>query len=89
MRVTDLEKFSLEQIWRPYKTLVDGLPEGRLMSPPYNLGDTTRMLQENNEWSRCVLSRISAIGFTFPAYINHPLVDLIKSEQAKRKEASR
>lgn len=89
MRVTDLEKFSLEQIWRPYQNLVDGLPEERLMSPPYNLGDTARMLQEDNRWSRCVLDRISAIGVTFPAYINHPLVDLIKSEQAKRKEASR
>lgn len=78
MRVTDLEKFSLEQIWRPYQNKFSPAFEKRLESVPYNLGDTARFLAEDNEWSRCVLSRLRGVGITFPAYIVHPLVDLVK-----------
>ena len=85
MRVTDLEKFSLEQIWRPYQTL-KGFEE-RLMSAPYNLGDTARMLQEDDEWSRAVIYRLCGIKPTFPAYIVHPLIDVVKAAVAKGREA--
>ena len=84
MRVTDLEKFSLEQIWRPYQTLKD-LPEGRLTSAPFNLGETARMLQYDTYWSRCVLNRLCGIKPTFPAYIVHPLVDVVKDAIKKGK----
>jgi hypothetical protein len=86
MRVTDLEKFSLEQIWRPYQNKPPYEFEKRLEEAPYNLGDTARMLQEDNDWSRCVLSRLRAIGVTFPAYIVHPLVDVVKA--ATKREAA-
>lgn len=80
MRVTDLEKFSLEQIWRPFQNQEPFEFEDRLMSSPYNLGDTTRFLMEDTPWSRCVLDRLKNIGITFPAYIVHPLVDLVRSK---------
>lgn len=81
-RVTDLEKFSLEEIWRPYQTL-KGF-EKRLDAPPYNLGDTARMLQDVSHWSRCVLDRLHKIGVSFPAYIQHPLVDVVTSAMKAR-----
>jgi len=86
MRVTDLEKFSLEQIWRPYQTLA-GLPEGHMTSAPHNLGDTARMLSEDNEWSRAVIYRLCGVKPTFPAYIVHPLVDVVKAAISKGRPA--
>ncbi|MDR6818482.1 hypothetical protein J2X76_003659 [Neorhizobium sp. 2083] len=85
MRVTDLEKFSLEQIWRPYQTH-KGF-ETRLEAAPYNLGETARMLQEDNEWSRAVIYRLCGVKPTFPAYIVHPLVDVVKAAIAKGRDA--
>lgn len=85
MRVTDLEKFSLEQIWRPFQTTA-GIPEQHLTSAPYNLGDTARMLSEDSTWSRLVLDRLRRCGgVQFPAYIVHPLVDVVKA--AMKQEA--
>jgi hypothetical protein len=81
-RITDLEKFSLEEIWRPYQSL-RGF-EKRLDAPPYNLGDTARMLKDVSHWSRCVLDRLHKIGFNFPTYIQHPLVDVIASAMKAR-----
>lgn len=86
MRVTDLEKFSLEQIWRPYQTL-KGF-EKRLDAPPYNIGDTARMLHDVNWWSRRVLDRLHKIGVSFPTYIQHPLVDVIASAMKARDDGS-
>jgi hypothetical protein len=79
-RVTDLEKFSLEDIWRPYQNQEPFTFEDRLMSAPYNLGDTLRFLQEDTPWSRCVLDRLRGIKPTFPAYIQHPLVDFLREK---------
>lgn len=81
MRVTDLEKFSLEQIWRPYQTLM-GFGEPRLMWPPFGLDETARLLSQPSDWSAAVLSRLHAIGVTFPSYIKHPLVDVVKGSAA-------
>lgn len=76
MRVTDLEKFSLEQIWRPYQSIYGY--EDRLIAPPVGLEKTAHLLLEDTEWSRCVLDRLRRIGVTFPSYIVHPLVDVVK-----------
>jgi hypothetical protein len=76
-KVTDLEKFSLEHIWRPYLTLV--MEEQHLTSPPMSLDETAAKLREDTPWSRHVLSRIKAIGFRIPAYVNHPLADIVRA----------
>lgn len=76
-RITDLEKFCLEQIWRPYQSLAGY--DRRLTSLPMSLVETAAKLREDSEWSRHVLDRLKAIGFTFPGYIHHPLVDVVRS----------
>jgi hypothetical protein len=81
-RVTDLDKLALEEIWRPYATLA-GCGE-RLDRIPVSLEETARLLAENKtEWSRCVLKRIADIGFWFPDYVRHPLVDAIKAASTR------
>lgn len=76
-RVTDLEKFCLEHIWRPYQNLAGY--ERRLTALPMSLEQTAEKLREDSEWSRLVFGRLNAIGFRFPSYIHHPLVDLVRS----------
>lgn len=87
-RVTDLEKFALEQVWRPYQNR-DGFAfaqEDRFEALPMSLEETAKLLiTDESGWSKCVLDRISAIGFTFPPYINHPLVDVVRTAQEFRK----
>lgn len=85
-RVTDLEKFALEEVWRPYQNMLGY--EERFERLPLSLEETAKLLITNDTgWAECVLRRISAIGFTFPSYIHHALVDVIRTEQARRSKA--
>ena len=85
-RITDLEKFALEQIWRPYQNHESIGFEKRLEALPMSIGETAnKLITDDTGWSKCVLDRISAIGFTFPPYINHPLVDVVRTAQEFRK----
>ncbi|MQB09574.1 hypothetical protein DXT96_06855 [Agrobacterium sp. ICMP 6402] len=87
-RITDLEKFALEQVWRPYQNQ-DGFAfaqEDRFEALPISLEETAKLLiSDESGWSKCVLDRISAIGFTFPSYIYHPLVDVVRTAREVRK----
>src|SRR5574343_117421 len=80
MKVTDLEQFTLEQIYRPYQ-LALGIGDKRLerLTKDYNLENARGLLIKNKKWSRLVLSRLQKIGIEFPPYIKHPLVDFIKN----------
>jgi hypothetical protein len=71
-RITDLEKFVLEHIVRPYQD-TGGFGDKRLTSLPLPMDCIIDMLNEENKWSRLVLERISKIGFYFPKYIKHPI----------------
>lgn len=82
MRVTDLEKFALDQIYRPYWL---GHPAnaahgwgGELKRLPFDLDATAAQLRESGEWQMCVIGRLAAIGVTFPSYIQHPLVTVLR-----------
>lgn len=76
-RITDLEQFALEEVWRPYQNMMGH--EKRLDSLPVDLEETARLLiVDDTGWSKRVLDRIATVGFTFPDYIHHPLVDVIK-----------
>lgn len=77
MRVTDLEQFALEQIWRPYQSLAGY--ETRLTSLPMTLDDTARLLSEPSEWSARVIGRLRDIGLTIPAYIQCELADVLRA----------
>ncbi len=74
-RVTDLEKFALEEVWRPYQNMMGY--EKRLERLPVGLEETARLLRaDTTGWSKRVIDRIKNIGVTFPDYIQHPLVDV-------------
>jgi hypothetical protein len=84
-RITDLEKFALEQIWRPYQNHISLGIEKRLEALPMSIEETAvKLIQDETGWSKLVLDRISAIGFRFPYYISHPLVDVVKAAQSSR-----
>ncbi len=84
-KITDLEQFASEQIVRPYQTMIPGFgKEKRLKNSPYSLGELKDYLNQYDlvtpysEWAKLVLDRIYRVGFYFPNYIQHPLVDVIK-----------
>lgn len=85
-RVTDLDQFALQHIWRPYQSMMGRSHERRLERLPMSLEETAKLLvTDDSGWSKCVMDRIVAIGFTFPPYVMHPLVDVIRlaAERAK------
>lgn len=81
-RVTDLEKFALEEIWRPYQSMKGY--EKRLEKLPCSLRETFEQLAtDNTGWADRVLARTDAIGFSFPSYIVHPLVELVAAKASR------
>ena len=86
MRITDLEKFALEQIWRPYQSMVGY--EKRLERLPVSLESTAESLKQDTEWTRCVLDRLQGMNrhrrITFPPYIQHLLVDVVRTALQER-----
>lgn len=81
MRVTDLEKFALEHIWRPYwadAPLMRGPRPERL---PMGLGTTVRLMEmDDTGWTDMVVNRLAEIGVDFPDYVQHPLVDFLRQK---------
>lgn len=78
MKVSDLEKFALEQVYRPYQNMI-GMDE-RLdrLNKDFNLENATSHLKENPNWAAHVLDRIKRCEFTFSPYLqDHELVRLI------------
>jgi hypothetical protein len=77
-KITDLEKFALEHIIRPYQ---NEMPDRWTNYGKYKPGleELAMMLKEDTEWSRMVLNRIRRIKFSFPSYVKHELVEIIKS----------
>lgn len=84
MKITDLEKFALEQVYRPYSNTLLGRDERWDRLPNhYQLDDVLIHFDENTEWRDLVMNRISRLELTFPTYIQHPLVDYIKKWKAR------
>lgn len=80
MKVTDLEKFALEQIYRPYvQDLFNADTRFDKLSKDYNLDTVLDLFVGNEKWRQLVMTRISRMEFTFPDYIKHPLVEYIKN----------
>lgn len=76
-KVTNLEKFALEQIFRPYQTMLGF--EKRLEKLPFSIDEIPNLMANNPEWASVVLDRIKRIGFYFPVYIKHDIVRIIKT----------
>ncbi|MBU0801408.1 MAG: hypothetical protein KKA05_10475 [Alphaproteobacteria bacterium] len=76
LRITDLDKFALEHIWRPYQSMMGH--ERRLEKSPMSLDETAALLaSDKTGWAICVLNRLHQIGVTFPPYVKHPLVGVV------------
>ena len=73
-KVTDLEKFSLEEIWMPFAATA--------LKSSHSLEETAQLLTKGTDWSINVLDRIRRVGFMFPPYIAHPLVDVLRAAGA-------
>jgi hypothetical protein len=85
-KVTDLERFCLEHVWRPYQTKFFPDLIQRLETSPFSITETAIKLSEDTEWSRAVLSRIGLIGFHVPPYVVHPLAEIIRKTCARKKD---
>ena len=83
IKVTDLEKFVLEQVFRPYQYLLLGEDAPRLekLTKEYCVDNVLHLLNVCPGWANYTIDRIMNIGFYFPKYIKHPLVDMIKELQ--------
>lgn len=79
MRIENPEKFTLEQIYRPYRNLI-GFGDKALTSIPESRSKTIQRLKEDSEWSRCVKDRIKDIKFKLPKWIFHPVTNYLASE---------
>ena len=83
MRVTDLEKFAMEEIWRPYwpiQPFPGGEVNGYGNTLRHSLDQTVTALREHPDWREVVVGRLARIGVGFPPYVVHPLADLIREE---------
>jgi len=80
MKYIDLEKFVLEQVYRPYQTML-GIGDKTLknLTKEYNLDTARALMIKNKEWTKLVMSRLSRIGIEFPEYIQHPFVKFLKN----------
>lgn len=80
MRITDLDKFALEQVYRPYAPdLFTMDTRFDRMTKDYNLDTVLDLFKTNTKWHHLVMGRISRLKFEFPDYIKHPLVEHIKT----------
>ena len=84
MKIIDVDKFILEQVYRPYQTML-GFKK-RLIKQPYNNAKTIELLKENSEWSKRVLDRIKRCNFKYSQWINHPVIKFLKQLQEESSE---
>lgn len=70
IKITDLEEFVRKHIKNPY---MDMIPDGDKIK----LKNVHTYIYLYPEWWGYVKSRIDEIGFYFPNYIKHSLLDLI------------
>lgn len=89
MKVTDLEKFALEQVYRPYwSKLMQSDQRIDRLSEHYGLDDILLHFSADPEWATLVLDRIYRCKFVFPTYIVHPLVRHIAEYSRQRRKTN-
>lgn len=78
-RITDLEKFALQHIMRPYWPLLDNTGS-RYPRLTHSLDEVARLLDTGPiEWRTPVFDRLWRIGIWFPDYIEHKLVHVVQA----------
>ena len=77
MRVTDLEKFFKYHVKNPYLNSLPNMEIAEQMS----LKNVMRYIEKYPQWWALVEDRIKRIGFTFPTWIKHDLVNLLTDQK--------
>ena len=82
IKITDLEKFALEQVYRPYFFTLTGKSDWlEKLNKEYNLENVMNHLRGNKPFALQVLARIREVGFTFAPYLReHDLVKYINNQ---------
>ena len=75
-KVTDLEKFALEQIFRPFQGMLD-FGEEPLKKLPMELEEMGDFSDAHPEWRKCVADRLNKIDYYFPRYISQKVLFLM------------
>lgn len=57
----------------------DWFCEERLKKQPYDNNKTIELLQQDTEWARIVKDRIIRCKFKFNKWIDHPVINYIKT----------
>lgn len=97
LKITDLEDFVEKEIWMPYlpmhpefgnrdNDIHDYRKIAKKMSSQFD--ETIENLNKHKDWSDHVIDRIFAVGYWFPDYIQHPLVEKIKELTDKAENES-
>jgi hypothetical protein len=87
VKITDLEAFALGQVLRPYAPILGY--EQRLTRLPLPLDALPAFIEARPEWWERVVHRLARCHFTIPDYVQHPLVDLLRSSGAVRASGDR
>ena len=77
--ILDMDKFVLEQVYRPYQNELGFSWKDTLQKTPYSLDKTMELLKEDSEWSRLTISRLIGCKFKFNKWLKHPLIDFINN----------
>lgn len=80
VKITDLDKFAEQQIYNPYKRMLDD----RLTEYALTLENVDYYASEYPEWWKKVAERIWACSFYFPYYIEHDVVKLLQHTNAHK-----
>ncbi|KZK82985.1 hypothetical protein PsAD13_03187 [Pseudovibrio sp. Ad13] len=86
-KVTDLEEFCLSHIIRPYQThpdVVELFGKERCTRLPVKLEEVPELAERHPVWWEHVSERLAQIGFRFPKYLQHPIVDLVQRIQLEQ-----
>lgn len=78
IKITDLEKFAESDIYKPYKSMLDDRYKTISTPIPRDLEHSVYHLMCVPDWRKLVVGRIKRIGYKFPTYINHPLVEYLQ-----------
>lgn len=79
-KVTDLEEFALIHIIRPYQTDIGFKWEEKIRKNQVSLDEIVVIIKTHPSWWKETKSRILRIGFIFPPYIQHPIINLIYAD---------
>lgn len=96
-KITDLEDFVEKDVWMPYLPIHpefgsenNDIHDYRKIAKKMGskLDETINHLDKYDDWASHIVDRISKVGYWFPDYIQHPIVDKLKKLIAETEKDS-